>query len=152
MSAWRPSNSIRFKSLGLHWREGRLLAAEVYGDDGNVKGVRPLGGSVEFGETARSAVVREFREELGVEIVAAGEPFFFENIYVHEGERGHELLALFEVEFSADAFSGDSLIVFYEDSGESGVARWFDLDELDLPDGLELYPAGLKSYLLKDSR
>jgi hypothetical protein len=60
-----------------------LLAAEVYDDAGRVKGVRPLGGSVEFGETARDAVIREFKEELGAEIAITGEPVFIENIFVH---------------------------------------------------------------------
>ena len=68
MTRWRPQDRIRVKALGLHWRDGRLLAAEVTGDSGAIKGYRPLGGSVEFGETARSAVIREFREELGIGI------------------------------------------------------------------------------------
>lgn len=150
MNQWRPQDRIRVKALGLHWRDGRLLAAEVCDDAGRVKGVRPLGGSVEFGEHARAAVVREFREELGVDVTVTGEPMSFENIYLHEGVRGHEFLILFTVDFPAGAFAGETRIVFHEDSGEAGVARWFDLDELDLPDGPELYPAGLKSRLLDD--
>lgn len=148
MGIWRPRNTIRFKALGLHWRDDRLLAAEVYDDAGRIKGVRPLGGGVEFGETAQIAVAREFREELGIHVVTIGEPLFFENIYVHEGAPGHELLVIFEVEFPAGAFIGESRIVFHEDNGEPGIARWFDLGELDLPGGPELYPAGLKAYLL----
>ena len=65
MNSWRPSPQIRVKALGLHWRDGKLLAAEVRDDAGHIRGVRPLGGSVEFGETARAAVIREFQEELG---------------------------------------------------------------------------------------
>ncbi|MBL3576464.1 NUDIX domain-containing protein, partial [Rhodovulum sulfidophilum] len=68
MNTWRPASGIRFKALGLHWRGNRLLASEVYEDSGRLKGVRPLGGTVEFGETAQTAVIREFQEELGITV------------------------------------------------------------------------------------
>ncbi|MBI1649713.1 NUDIX hydrolase [Hyphomicrobium sulfonivorans] len=149
MTIWRPPAQIRIrvKALGLHWRDGRLLAAEVYDDSGRIKGVRPLGGSVEFGETARTAVVREFREELGIEATISGDPFFLENIYVHEGAPGHELVILFNVEFPAGAFAELTHIPFAEDNGATSIARWFNLDELDLADGPALYPTGLKARL-----
>ncbi|MFD1331628.1 NUDIX hydrolase [Methylopila musalis] len=149
MTVWRPPSRIRVKALGLHWRDGRLLAAEVPDDAGRVKGVRPLGGSVEFGETARAAVIREFREELGIDVSVVGEPVHVENIYVHEGAVGHEYLVLFEVAFPKGAFDGQDDIVFYEDDGAAGVARWFALDDLDREGGPELYPKGLKARLLE---
>ncbi|MBO9472400.1 NUDIX domain-containing protein [Shimia sp. R10_1] len=65
--SWRPHNSIRVKALGLHWRENRLLAARVFDDSGKLKGVRPLGGTIEFGETAQNALLREFHEELDLQ-------------------------------------------------------------------------------------
>ena len=40
----------------------------VRDDQGNIKGYRPPGGGVEFGETAAEAVQREFTEELGFAI------------------------------------------------------------------------------------
>ena len=45
-----PLAHIRVVAIGLHWRDGRLLAAEVRDDAGGIKGVRPLGGEVAFGE------------------------------------------------------------------------------------------------------
>ncbi|WP_348632831.1 NUDIX domain-containing protein [Rhizobium sp. BK068] len=80
MNTCRPSNRIRVKAIGLHWRDGRLLAAEVRDDSGRVTG-RPLGGSVEFGERAEAAVRREFKEELGVEIRLVSGPLVIENLY-----------------------------------------------------------------------
>lgn len=77
MTTWRPPSHIRVKALGLHWRAGKLLAAEVRTDSGRIKGVRPLGGSVEFGETAKEAVIREFKEELGVDVSVRAGPVFF---------------------------------------------------------------------------
>lgn len=57
MNIWRPPSRIRVKALGLHWLNGRLLAAEVYDDAGRIKGVRSLGGGVEFGETSKAVRV-----------------------------------------------------------------------------------------------
>ena len=85
MTPWRPSSTIRVKALGLHWREGCLLASEVNRDDGTLKGVRPLGGTVEFGETWQDALIREFQEEIGVGIELIGDPIVLENIYSHHG-------------------------------------------------------------------
>ncbi|UXN76185.1 NUDIX domain-containing protein (plasmid) [Devosia sp. A8/3-2] len=148
MNTWRPASSIRFKALGLQWRSDRLLASEVYDDAGRLKGVRPLGGTVEFGETAEAAVIREFREELGITVRIVGEPTFMENIYIHEGELGHEILAIFEVTFPPDAFSGQSRIAFNEDSGAECFAEWFALNRLDGTGQPQLYPAGLKAHLI----
>jgi hypothetical protein len=61
-------SNINVKALGLHWRNGCILAAEVYDSHGRVAGVRPLGGTVEFGESSETALRREFIEELGVEV------------------------------------------------------------------------------------
>ena len=152
MTTWRPPSHIRVKALGLHWRDGKLLAAEVRSDAGQIKGFRPLGGSVEFGETARDAVVREFQEELGIPVTITGPPIFFENIYTHEGAPGHELLILFEVAFPKGAFAGQSQIVFHEADSTRCVAQWCDLDHLDLPGGPALFPLGFKAYLRGDAR
>ncbi|SMX32337.1 NUDIX domain protein [Actibacterium lipolyticum] len=142
---------IRVKALGLHWRNGRLLASEVYDDAGKLKGVRPLGGSVEFGEPAHVAVLREFKEELGLDVVIRGQPLVMENLYAHEGSAGHEVLFIFEVTFPAGAFDGQERVEFYEDSGAACVAHWYDLNDLDRDDGPELFPAGLKALLINPS-
>ncbi|BBC72330.1 DNA mismatch repair protein MutT [Altererythrobacter sp. B11] len=147
MTTWRPDSAIRVKAIGLHWRDGRLLAAEVLDDNGRLKGVRPLGGSVEFGETLKDAVIREFEEELGVCVAPLGSPHFFENIYLHEGATGHEILAVFDVCFPRGKFEDCERIDFKEAHGGTCAARWFDLDELDLDGRPDLYPVGLKAYL-----
>lgn len=144
---WRPPTHIKVKALGLHWREGKLLAAEVYDDQGNLKGVRPIGGSIEFGERWHLALIREFKEELDVDVEIKGSPIVMENIYTHEGEVGHEVLFICEVLFSGAMFQGRNTIEFHEDCGTPCIARWFDLTALDLPGGPALFPAGLKAKL-----
>lgn len=73
MTRWRPSPGIAVKVLGLVFRDDALLCVEVTHDDGTVKGVRPLGGGVEFGETRAVALAREFKEELSTGIRITGD-------------------------------------------------------------------------------
>jgi len=147
MNTWRPAPGIVVKSLGLHWRSGRLLAMEVLNDAGDIKGARPLGGTVEFGETWQDALLREFKEELNIEVSISGNPLVMENIYTHEGIDGHEILFIADVLFPDGAYESMDKVIFSEDSGEMCTARWFDLSDLDQGD-VELYPIGLKNRLL----
>jgi len=41
MHTWRPRQKIRILAIGLAWRVGKLLAAEVYDDAGHLKGAKP---------------------------------------------------------------------------------------------------------------
>lgn len=146
MTIWRPQQSIQVKALGLVWREECLLATEIYCDDGSVKGVRPPGGRLEFGETWRAALVREFEEELGIHVEIVGQPLFLENIYKHQDVVGHEMIVLSDVLFPDTRHHEREVIEYLEDNGDRCRARWYDPKDLDCG-GLELYPNGLKSAL-----
>ena len=146
MTIWRPAQKIRVKAIGLPWRNGCFLAAEVEGDTGQVKGLRPLGGSVEFGETWQDTLKREFREELDVDIEISGPHHVLENIYHHEGEIGHEVLFMAPVTFSSDAYADQNVISFAEDNGLICRARWVTPDPSERGE-IELFPDGLQSLL-----
>ena len=146
MNIWRLQQHIQVKALGLVWRDGLLLASEIYLDDGTVKGVRPLGGRLEFGETWRDALVREFDEELGLAVEVIGKPLVLENIFTHQGVIGHEITFVSDVAFPANAYIEEGPIEYFEDNGEKCLARWYDVTQLDCGD-LELYPNGLKARL-----
>ena len=103
---------------------------EVYDDKGSVKGVRPLGGHIEFGETREAALAREFREELGTEIVTAGKWRLYENLYQHEGEIGHEYLFAISIALLDKSLYSQQIFVFSEDSGTENKARWYDVKDL----------------------
>lgn len=143
---WRPAQLIQVKVIGICINRKQLLAAEIYNDAGEIKGVRPLGGHVEFGETRDQALNREFMEELGTEIVTAGEWRTYENIYQHEGALGHEYIHAISVALVDRSLYSQSLIVFSEDSGDQARARWWDVK--DLRSGkLALFPDGLAETL-----
>lgn len=150
MVMWRPAKVVRVKVLGLAWRGERLLAAEVEADDGRIKGVRPLGGTIEFGETREEALAREFLEELGTRIRITGPWLAMENIYRHEGHVGHEIIFAADVAFE-DPTIADREIIAFDEGGIPSRARWFGPAEL-AAEGLELYPVGLRQALATDGR
>lgn len=151
MTVWRPRPAIRVVALGLHRRGGGLLAVDVLDDSGRLKGVRPPGGGVRFGERWDDALRREFREELEIEITVSGPPLCIENIYEHHGAVGHEIVLAAEIAFPEGAFAGRDSLTLVEDDGGRHAARWHDLATLDGP-GPALFPAGLRALLTAETR
>lgn len=145
MTTWRPPQQIRAKVVGLAWRGDELLAMEVLDDRSRIKGVRPLGGGIGFGETREDALIREFREELGCGVTIAGPWTVFENIYRHEGALGHEIVFAADIRLHAAALYAREAIAFREDDGTACRAGWFAPHAL--PEGIALYPDGLAAAL-----
>lgn len=146
MSTWRPAQEIQVKVIGICLEQDSLLAGEVLNDDGSVKGVRPLGGLIEFGETRDIAIKREFKEELDTDIVCSGRWHVFENLYIHGGMRGHEIVFAINVALIDRTLYNRELIIFSEDSGANCNARWYSIDTLKTG-SIELYPEGLLEAL-----
>ena len=138
---WRPRDSIRAIALGVPFRDGRILVSAVTEDDGKVKGWRPLGGGVDFGEPAEAAVIRELREELQAEAEVVAALGIFENIYAHQGQTGHEVVFAYQVRLIQPGLAAaDDFVVV--DGGFRDRAAWVPLVDFTagretlLPDGL----------------
>jgi len=127
---WRPQSGVQVKVLGICMNKGKLLAMDVFNDQGKLKGVRPLGGTIEPGETREAALVREFSEELDTEIVITGSWRVFENIYEHEGSLGHEYCFATGISLADKSLYSKSIIAFSEDSGAECRATWVDIKTL----------------------
>ena len=141
MTVWTPATTIKVKVLGLAWRGEELLVAEVEDSAGRVKGVRPLGGCVEFGETREQALSREFEEELGCSVRVTGPWHGFENIYEHEGALGHEFLFAADILLSDPGLYERSRFRFLESDETDCWAAW--VSPLSLPSHIALYPSAL---------
>lgn len=143
MTTWRPRPAVRVIAIGLAWCDGRLLVAEVRDDAGRLVGHRPLGGGVAFGERWRDALIREFREEVGVAVTIRGDPTVLENLFRHEGAVGHEIVFAADVMLPPDALPGPGPHRLHENDGTPFAARWVDPAALDAP----LLPEGLAAAL-----
>ena len=147
MTVWTPTPAIAAKVIGLAWRGSELLVAEVEESDGRVKGLRPLGGAIEFGETREQALVREFAEELGCAIEVTGAWHTFENLFEHEGARGHEFVFAANVRLGDAALYRRDRFAYLEHDGARCCAVW--IDPRHLPPGMALYPAGLPQAIAR---
>lgn len=105
---------------------------------------RPLGGGIEFGETAVEAVRRELQEELAAELTAVERIAVMENLFTYEGKPGHEIVFLFAAELvDKSLYARDEVGVVLD---EGSPIRWLSL--ADVLSGKEiLYPHGLAELL-----
>ena len=142
---WRPPEAIRPLAVGLIRRADEVLVMAVRDNQGRIKGWRPPGGGIEFGEPAERALIRELLEELGEPVVCGRQICVLENIYRHEGSPGHEVVFVFEVEFSnPSAYATERYA--YVDQGAANEVLWRKTSEFG--GSVEpLFPVGLRQYL-----
>jgi len=111
----------------------------VTDDAGALKGWRPLGGSIKFGERAEDTLKREFQEELGQAITEPRLLCVLENLYEHAGHRGHEIVFVYEAAFVDHGAYATDRFTFVD--GGPVHAEWiersaFDGEALLFPEGL----------------
>jgi ADP-ribose pyrophosphatase YjhB (NUDIX family) len=143
--AWRPPQTIRAIAVALVYRGTDVLVMAVKDDSGAIKGWRPLGGAIEFGESAEDALAREFLEEIGQPIHHVKRLCVLENLYSHEGTRGHEIVFAFQAEFVSSGFDAKAGFSFF-DGGVTNDVAWRPVREF--VDGAKrLFPEKLVGYL-----
>lgn len=106
---------------------------------------RPLGGTIELGETSVDALKREFKEEIDAEIRVGRYMDVLENIYALNKRVFHEISLVYEVEFmDSEQFQRESFEV--TEGSKKTLAKWVSLGELALEE-TTLYPDGLLALL-----
>lgn len=116
---------------GICVREGKILLCRA---KGSASTYLP-GGHIEFGETGREALVREIREELGVESEAADFLGVVENSFLQQGKPHAEINLLYRLRFlgSVPTESKEDWIEF----------EWVDVDRIETAN---LLPAEMIKY------
>jgi ADP-ribose pyrophosphatase YjhB (NUDIX family) len=126
--------------------DGSVLVHRGFDSKKNEFFHRPLGGGVEFGETAEVAVRREFLEELAAEVRVGKRMGVFENIFIFEGKPGHEIVFIFEAEFADPALYLREKMDIIEGGKKVGDAIWVHPDRIRAS-GEKLYPEGIAELL-----
>ncbi len=140
---------IRPIAICLFRHNGRILAAEGYDPLKQQLFYRPLGGGIEFGEHSQDTIVREIREELGTAVINLRYIATLENRFVFNGKPGHEIVQVYDGEFSDPALYQQPTLHGIEDNGESFTAVWKSPDDFRGQNAPPLYPDGLLDLLTK---
>ena len=103
------------------------------------------GGHVSFGEDTRAALIREFREELGVEVRVGALRWIGENFFPMRGEPCHQICFYYEV-YPGDALPEGAFdgIEAYGQTERTLSFRWVPLDQVG---ELNLYPSNCIPFL-----
>jgi 8-oxo-dGTP pyrophosphatase MutT (NUDIX family) len=128
----QPRNQIRVKVLGLIRNGDRILVSKDYQPDVQKHYYRALGGSIEFGETSREALQREFQEELQAELINLQYLGCVENLFTYAGQRCHELIQFYQCDFVDRRFYQLEQVPFVDgashETNQPGIAYWIECD------------------------
>lgn len=137
------SDSIRPIALGLAKKGNKILVGIGYDKVKKQTFYRALGGGIEFGETSKVAVKREFQEEIHADIKVRELLDVTENIFTYQGKIGHEIVFLYSIEIPEDTYKDEYEIV---DGVDNYSAVWVNID--DFKSGKKIiYPDGFLKYI-----
>ncbi|MBP0009824.1 NUDIX hydrolase [Roseofilum sp. Belize Diploria] len=125
MSKKKPK--IRVIALGLIRDGDRLFLSEGYDRDKDQTFYRALGGGVEFGETSRETLQREFQEELNAELTHIEYLGCIESLFTYQSQPRHEILQLYRAQFVDPRFYQKNRFTFHEQK-RSKTALWVNLN------------------------
>ena len=140
------AEKIRPIAIGVVIHEDKLFVFEGYDHIKPETFYRPLGGGIDFYEPGIEAVKREFQEELKAELKNLKYLSTLENIFIHNGERQHEIVLIYKAEFADKSFYEDKEFTAYEDDGSAMKCLWVQLKKFRSGE-LILYPDGLIALL-----
>ena len=108
-------------------------------------------------EISKNTLIREMKEEIGVEIIIKRPLYFVENFFHFDNKDFHELSILYLMEIPPDSnwiFDNDTFVGkeeflleeedIYHGAGLDLIFKWVNIDELE---NLRLYPHFLRKSL-----
>jgi ADP-ribose pyrophosphatase YjhB (NUDIX family) len=132
------TNQIEVKALCIILRDNKdVLVGLGYDEIKKEHFGRVLGGGMNFGETAEAAVRREIKEELLCEIENLEFVKLIENIFIYNGEKGHQITFLYEGDLAnKDLYKQEKIAV---NDTKSFEAEWLPLSDV-VSGKVKLYP------------
>lgn len=145
--------NIRPLALGVIRRADEILVYKIEDPSTGEVFYRPVGGGVEFGETSDQALLREFREELDIEVENLQLIGIIENLFSFNGQQCHQNEFVYSVEFADNSLYSIEHMIGEDDTlnGEAITYRteWASLNEFG-PAGKRLVPDGLIELLIDE--
>lgn len=138
------AGKIRVLALGLIRDGDRIFISEGYDPLKQQTFYRALGGGVDFGETSLEALKREFREETQAELTNIKYLGCLENLFVFNGQPGHEIIQVYQCDFVDTKFYQLESFVFVEGERQK-TALWVDINRFKSGE-LRLVPEQFLAY------
>lgn len=139
------SGEIRVLALGLIKDGERTFISEGYDPVKQQTFYRAMGGGVDFGETSRDALQREFKEEIQAELTNIRYLGCLENLFTFNGKQGHEILQIYQCDFLDPKFYQLEQLIFNEGQRQK-KALWVDINSFKSGE-LKLVPEQFLEYL-----
>ncbi|TAE56790.1 MAG: NUDIX domain-containing protein [Nostocales cyanobacterium] len=137
---------IRVIVLALIRDGNRIFVSEGYDPKKQSTFYRALGGGVEFGETSRIALEREFQEEIQAELTNISYLSCIENLFIFNGKQGHEIIQLYQCDFADPKFYQIESLTFSETPERKHRALWVEIEKFRSGE-LRLVPEVFFDYL-----
>jgi 8-oxo-dGTP pyrophosphatase MutT (NUDIX family) len=137
---------IRVIVLALIRDNERIFVSEGYDKTKQSFFYRALGGGVEFGETSRLALEREFQEEIQADLTNIHYLGCIENLFIFDGKQGHEIIQLYQCDFADPKFYQIGSLTFSETPEHKHRALWVDISRFKSGE-LRLVPEVFFDYL-----
>ncbi|OKH28333.1 NUDIX hydrolase [Chroogloeocystis siderophila] len=136
---------IRVLALGLVKDIERVFLSQGYDPGKQETFYRAMGGGVEFGETSRDALQREFYEEIQAEITNIRYLDCIESLFTYNNKPGHEILFVYQCDFVDPKFYQIDTLDFKEGKRKK-TALWVESNAFKTGE-FKLVPEQFLKYL-----
>ena len=140
---------IKAKALCIFRHQDQVLLSYGYDPSKDETYLRPIGGSIEFGETSAQAIEREVLEEINQQITKPKLLVVLENLFTFDGQQGHEIVFVYDAEFIDSVLYTEIEIHGCETSGLSYIAQWLSREQIEL-NQYPVYPTWIEQWLFPE--
>lgn len=136
---------IRVLALGVIKHEEKVFISQGYDPVKQLTFYRAMGGGVDFGETSYQALKREFQEEIQADLTNIKLLGVEESLFTFNGHPGHEILFIYQCDFTDDKFYQLDSLTFAEGERQK-TALWVEINRFKSGE-LVLFPEQFLQYL-----
>src|SRR3989344_4298780 len=138
MKIERSKGEVKLKAMCFFERDGKLLVSKGFDTVKREHFYRPLGGHINFFETAEAGIRREIQEELGSEIKSLKHLETIENLFTYQGKKEHEIVFLYSGDLAKEELYETDPIKIVELDHEF-EASWVPIKDI-LSGQIPIYP------------